>query len=966
MENKNGLVLFFCVFIFSAVAAHAVSNALPKTLKKPLGRDPMNVSIHRLNNGLTLYLSPNAQQPRISAWIAVRAGGAQDPEDSTGMAHYLEHMLFKGSRRLGTLDFEKEKPHLDRISALYETLFGETDSVKRAAIYKEIDEENKKAAQYASPNEITKTYRRLGIRGINAFTSNERTVYVCDMPKNRVEAWAKLESDRFAQPVFRLFQTEIETVYEEKNRSLDNAGRILGAAYDKALFGSHPYGRTVLGTIEHLKNPSLAKMYAFYNRYYVPNNMAIVLSGDFDRKKVLETLKKYFGRWEKRPLPEVAARTTPILEEERRVSVRYEAEEKAIVGWPTVAKNHPDEAALTVMDMVVDNSESGLINLRLNQAQKVKQAGSYPHFSNEGGVWQMWVIPKQGQTLEEAEKLLMKTVKALKKGDFSEEDLKAILTNFEISKKEELESNDARVQTMTDAFITRQEWDYRVDELKRLGQVTRQDVVRVANKYLGDNRVVAYREKGKPDIPSMDKPAFTKIDIDDSRESAFLADIVHTPAPSIEPKWLRPGKDYQVWSRNFGKLFVAGNPINDLFEIQFQFMRGRRHARELCAGLSLLDLSGAGRMSADEFKRELYRLGVRFSVGCDRDSSFVTLRGLDMHFEKAIELMRLRFSSPKVASGTLEKMAEIAVGKNKDHKSDPQYVLYALSEYAHKGDESDVLDELSDVELRGLKEERLIAILKDYFNYSRWVGYVGPRSTKEVLKILEEPGKKYLPAPERTPQTYVRPARPRIIFTHRDMVQSLVGLYAADETFNESNYPGYRYYSSYMGGGMSSVIFQEIRESRALAYAAGGGYSIASYKGDENRLVGSLGCQADKTVEATSLLSSLLQNLPESMDRFNETRKALSEGYRTNPIPFRDVPRILMKWWRLGMSRDPRPKRMERVEGYTLTELSRFAKRFQNAPITIYAVGNRDRVDLKGLEKMGEMVEKKVDNLFPY
>ncbi|MEE8425604.1 MAG: pitrilysin family protein, partial [Elusimicrobiota bacterium] len=612
------LLLKIAVILFAAAAPLRAEgweegSRLPAALNTSLEGDAMGVTIHRLGNGLTVYLSPNDQEPRIAAWIAVRAGSAHDPSDSTGMAHYLEHMLFKGSERLDTMDYAAEKAHLEKIQVLYEELFKTQDPAGRAKVYKQIDEENQLAGKYAVPNEMDKAYKSMGVRGVNAFTSRERTVYVCDLPKNRVPAWSKLEGDRFKRPVFRLFQSEIETVYEELNkRSLDDPHFALYERLHHALYGKeNPYGRSVIGTVAHLKNPSLAKMYAFYERWYVPNNMAVALSGDFDRKEMLALLEAELGSWEPRPIPKRARLKFPAIKGAQRTEFKFEAEETALIAWRTVGKNHPDSDALSVLDMVMDNSAAGIVNLTLNQAQKVKHAGSYPSQFVESGAWQLYAVPKEGQTLEQAEKLLLGAVSQLKKGEFTDEDLKAIVRDFEIGAKRKLESNSSRVRQMADAFLTYDPWERRVGRLQRLRGVSKEDVLRVAKKYLGPNRVVIYRRKGKPVLPKIVKPEFTKFALDSSRESAFFKEIVSVPAEPIEPKWVKEGRDYRVKKVPSGRLYVVKNPINDLFSVSFRFERGRRHERYLCAALDLLNLAGADQTPAEALKKKFYALGVK-------------------------------------------------------------------------------------------------------------------------------------------------------------------------------------------------------------------------------------------------------------------------------------------------------------------------------------------------------------------
>jgi predicted Zn-dependent peptidase len=940
--------------------------AEPETIDAPRRDDPMGVTITRLPNGLTVYLSPNKGQPRVSAWIATRAGSKNDPADSTGMAHYLEHMMFKGTPKLGTLDYAKEAPHLEKIRALYEARFKTADPAARAKIDKLIDAEDVAASAYEVPNEISKFYRTIGGRGLNAFTSDEETVFHVDLPANRLEAWAAVEAERFEHPVFRLFPTELEAVYEEKNRSLDNASAILGEELEKDLYKSHPYGIPTLGTVAHLKNPSLTKMYEFHDTWYVPNNMAIALSGDFDRAQALEIVRRHFGAWPARPLPALPKWPLPKPKGVERHEVKYEAEEQVIVSWPTAAKSDADADALTILDMLMDNSAAGLMNLRLNQALKVKGSGSYPEMRNDAGNWNIWAVPKKDQTLEEAEALLMQTVDALKNGEFDDEDLAAVVTDFEISEKRRLESNEARDGTLVESFVSIEPWERAVGRLDRLRRVTKDDVVRVARKYLGEDRVVVYRRNAKPEIPRMEKPNFTKLDIDPSRRSAFLNDVLAIPAPPIEPRWLVSGRDYQAAPVSGGRLYASKNPYNDLFTLTVREERGRKRERTMCEALDLLSLSGAGPYTADELKKKLYALGTSVSYSCDERTSAVSISGLDRNFWPSLELIAERFDWPNVSSGTLARLIDVDLGAREDEKRDPGAVHEALGELAQRGRESEVLTRLTNDELKKLDEAKLKSLIRDWPTWQRRVAYAGPRSAAEVAKLLEY-GRSFKPTPPREPRRYLKPARTRLLFTHRAMAQAQVGFFAADEVFDPARYVDYQFYSQYMGGGMSSVIFQEVREARALAYSAGGGHSTSADKGDETMAYGYVGCQADKTPEAVELMLKLFRDFPSSTKRFEETAKAVEEGYRTNVIEYGAVPGALMDWEDQGLSGgDPRPARFERAIKYTLPEIETFAKRLADKPMTVWILGDRDHVGLDRLKTAGDLEEKELDALFPY
>ncbi|MEE3238453.1 MAG: pitrilysin family protein, partial [Pseudomonadota bacterium] len=468
-ESSRVLLLPFLLLIINACSEQAPSGS-PETAQvvsesatESIGYkrinttnedDPLNTHIYELDNGLHVYLTENHEEPRFYAEIAVRAGSKHDPADATGLAHYLEHLLFKGNQSLGTLDYQAEKPYLDRIVELYEEHFRETDDVRRAEIYAEINSVAQQAAEYAIPNEIDKLYNSMGGTALNAHTWYEETVYKVGLPSNRLKQWAELESDRFVDPVFRLFHTELETVYEEKNRTLDNGSRIIGTAVDELLWKIHPYGQQpTIGTIEHLKNPSLIYIQNYFNTYYVPNNMGVFISGDINIEETIELINEKFGHWESGIIPEIGPWDEPPLQNAERRTVQYPGEEQVQIAFRTAGNANSDKEGLILVDMILDNSRAGLINLNLNQQQLVTNAGSSPLFLNDYGVQQLYGVPKRNQTLEEVEQLLLAQIEIIKSGGFEDWIIPAIINDFKKNQKASLEFNTARVSMMRQAFI---------------------------------------------------------------------------------------------------------------------------------------------------------------------------------------------------------------------------------------------------------------------------------------------------------------------------------------------------------------------------------------------------------------------------------------------------------------------------------------------------------------------------------
>jgi predicted Zn-dependent peptidase len=256
----------FLFLIKLSMIAILLASCCSKYSYETVKNDPTNTRIYTLENGLKVYLSVNKDEPRIETFIAVRVGSKNDPSETTGLAHYFEHLMFKGTKNFGTTDYEAEALLLDQIEQLYEKYRSTTDEAERKAIYKEIDDISQEASKIAIPNEYEKLMASIGAKGTNAFTWLDVTAYTENIPSNEIENWAKIQSDRFTNPVIRLFHTELETVYEEYNMSLTADDWKAFDSLMYALFPHHPYGtQTTIGTQEHLKNPSITNIKNYFN-----------------------------------------------------------------------------------------------------------------------------------------------------------------------------------------------------------------------------------------------------------------------------------------------------------------------------------------------------------------------------------------------------------------------------------------------------------------------------------------------------------------------------------------------------------------------------------------------------------------------------------------------------------------------------------------------------------------------------
>lgn len=932
--------------------------------------DPLDAHIYELDNGLRVYLTENHEEPRFYAEIAVRAGSKHDPADGTGLAHYLEHLLFKGNQNLGTLDYEAERPYLEEIVDLYEQHFSETDEARRAEIYSQINLAAQQAAEFAVPNEIDKLYNSMGGTGLNAHTWYEETVYKVGLPSNRLEQWAELESDRFVNPVFRLFHTELETVYEEKNRTLDNAGRIIGTAIDELLYKEHPYGQQpTIGTVDHLKNPSLVYIQNYFDTYYVPNNMAIFMSGDIDVEETIALISDKFGHWEAKPVPEVGPWVEQPLQGAERRTVQYPGEEQVSIAFRTAENGHQDKEALILVDMILDNRTAGLINLNLSQQQLVSNAGSSPLFLNDYGSQNLYGVPKQDQTLEEVEELLLAQIDNIKNGNFEEWIIPAIINDFKKNEKASLEFNTARVGMMRQSFIEGSEWDYHIAEIDRMEQLTKGDVIEVANRYFGNDYVAVYRVDDQHVVPPVEKPQIDPVTIDPTRQSEFAARILAMEYDEIEPAFVEADNDYRVIEFADGvELYYAPNPLNDLFSFSINVEVGTEENEKLGLSAALMDVAGTENMSNEDLQKEWYRMGSEFRFGSGENSSAFTISGLDEQFEDSLALMMELVKTPSTDEQTLEQLKGILLKSREDRMSSPPAISQALYLYNRYGEESPLLEALTTEEIMGTGLDELMSLPSDLLNYKHTIAYTGSMPLEDLVEILREHHDIEGDLQD-TPEFRFRTARQveetELMVVDQQTAQAQVRIEFADGTYNPEDAVMSSIYTNYFGSGMSSVVFQELREARALAYSAQARYAQGSRQEAENLMLGVIGTQTDKTVDALEAFIDLIDNMPSSSERFEESVNSLLNRYRTSKLNFREVIGAVRSWERLGFETDPRRERYQQLQTASLEELQQFQEEHvRDRAKLISIVGDLSIIDTEELEQFGTVEEVQVEQLF--
>ncbi len=939
---------------------------LPALLPTPRSDDPMAITIDRLDNGMSVYISTDRQSPRFAAWVVVRAGSRHDPPDSTGLAHYLEHMLFKGSDEFGTIDFEHEAPHVARVRELYAKLRETSEPAARTAIMREIDAQTQAQAAFAVPNEFDRMYASMGIEDVNAFTSDDITAYISMVPSNRLEGWSLVEAERLADPVFRLFYPELEAVYEEKNLSLDDPDDQVWEALNAALMPKHPYGaQTTIGTVEHLKTPAYQDMADFFARWYVPNNMAIVLAGDIDRETALPQLQRAFGRLEPAALasPHAGTLSPPTTRVAREVVA--EGEEAVAIAWLTVPAGHPDEAALEVMDRVLDDDTVGLINTELVLTQKLPDADSFRVRNREAGYVGVRGVARAGQSLAEVEQLLDGAIQKLRRGEITDADVTAAKLHQQVERKLAAESSVVRVAQMAESFAQHLQWHDVLAHEAALDAVTREDVVRVAKAYLGEGRVVVTRRHGTPTLPKIDKPQITPVAIDSGRSSAFAKRIAALPSKPLEPVWAVEGTDYVHRSLPAGDLIAARNPRNDLFTLVYAFERGERKAPLLCHALALLDRSGAGADEAEVLQKRIYALGASVSTRCTAEVSEVEISGPDAALEPVLALVDGWLAAPRFGKEVQADLLANTLSERQDAMADDRTLAAALDAFAKYDRRSAFLQEPSNRALAQARPKALASLLRTLFDHRHRTLYFGPRDADAVAKIVAR-GHAHRDVGEVQARVFRRVDGPQIFFLHKQGAKANVRLVLPQPPLPRERRPAAELLSQYLSGNMGALVFQEIRESRGLAYSAWSNYDFGARPRDASGLFGAVSTQADKVPVALTTFLGLLRSPAVQAPRLSEARDGLDQQYRATRLDPRWITRWVASWDELGEATDPRPWLWEHINAATVADVEALTSATADAPVIISIVGDRTKIDFAELRKIAPVTEVQASQLFSY
>ena len=960
--------------LMMVVAAMLFAACGSKYAYESVKGDPTQTRIYTLDNGLKVYMSVSKEEPRIQTYIAVRVGGKNDPSETTGLAHYFEHLMFKGTEQFGTQDYAAEKPMLDEIEQLFEVYRKTEDEAERKAIYKRIDSISYEASKLAIPNEYDKLMATIGAQGTNAYTGYDMTVYVENIPSNQVENWLKIEADRFKNVVIRGFHTELETIYEEKNMSLTQDGRKVYEAMNRALFPNHPYGKqTVLGTQEHLKNPSITNVKNYHDQYYVPNNMAICLSGDFDPEQMISLIDQYFG--DMQPNPEIPVLefepeqpiTEPIVEEVWGLDAANVA-----IGWRLGGAASEDADLANIVGSILYNGQAGLIDLDINQQQKTLSAYGYPSLSADYGYMQLAGRPKQGQSLEEVRDLLLGEVAKLRAGEFDEALIAAAVNNYKLEAMQYLDSNDGRADMYVQSFINRTEWKDEVEVFDRLSKITKEDVVRFANEKLGEqNYAIIYKRQGKdPNEQKIAKPEITPIVTNRDAQSDFFKAVAASEVKPIEPRFVDFEKDMDRFEAQSGiEVLYKQNTTTDYFSLEYMFDLGTIVDPALGLAFDYTEYLGTLAKSAEQIQSELYGLACGFNLRASTSRCRITISGLGENMNKAMDIVEDLVANAVADEAILANVKQDMLKSRANAKLNQSSNFSALQSYVIYGEEG-MNARLSNEELMALTSEELLAKVRDLLTKQHTVVYYGPATKDELLASLNE----HHNVPEELQPLEIKrlanvpTPENKVFIAEYDANQIYYIQYSnRGEKFDVANDANLDLYNEYFGGGMSSIVFQEMREARGLAYSARAYMSTPTYADGTYSFTAYIATQNDKMKQAIEAFDEIINTMPESEAAFNVAKESYINQVRTLRYTKASVLYAFINARDMGLDYDRARDVFEKVQTMTLDDVKAVQQQWVKDRNYYYLIlGDSKNLDLNYLRTLGPITFLSQEQIFGY
>ena len=967
---KKYILPLFALVLMLMTACKGGSKYKYETVKGDLAE----TRIYTLQNGLKVYLSVNKEEPRIQTFIAVRTGSKNDPEETTGLAHYLEHIMFKGTNHFGVTDAEAEAPLLDDIEQRYEQYRTLTDPEERRQAYHGIDSVSQLAAQYFIPNEYDKLMACIGAEGTNAYTSQDVTCYTEDIPSNEVENWAKIQADRFMNMVIRGFHTELEAVYEEYNIHLTDDTDKLFTALNAKLYPTHPYGtQTTIGTQEHLKNPSITNIKAYFKKWYVPNNVAICMAGDMNPDEVIATIDKYFGSWQ--PGEDVSQPVfpalAPITEPQDTTVIGPEAE-TLWMGWRFEKGASLQTDTLEVIESMLSNGTAGLLDLDINQQMLMLESWGGILPSMDYSTFILAGTPREGQTLDEVRALLLQEIEKLKAGDFSDDLLPSVINNLKLQYYNSLEANRSRANMFVQAFIQGTPWQQAVESMGRIEGMTKEQIVSFAQRHFQQNYACVYKRQGVDETQKkIDKPEITPIPTNRDEVSQFVKDIQASEVKPIEPRFVDFKRDLTFGNAGQLPYIYVQNKENGRFQLALRYDFGEESDVRYSYAADYVNYVGTDSLTVEQLKQQFYKLACNFEISVGARPINDTLNGLGENMAEALQLLEHLMQCAKVDSAAYQQFVAIDAKARADRKADQRTNFMYLAQYGLYGPYNQYRNTLTTKQLIETDPHELLAMLSELQHHKHTILYYGPMTEQELAACVEtvhQVPATFAPDPASRPYELQPTPENEILLAPYDAKNIYMRMYHNEQRpWKPEDAAVVALFNEYYGGGMNTIVFQELRETRGLAYNAYAMYMQPQFKEQPEYFFTHIITQNDKMMDCVHQFQAILDTIPQSEHAFQIAKDALTKRLQSQ----RTTKFGLINAWiwaqQRGIDYDENQRIYEALPNITLQNIVDFEQQqMARKPYRYIILGDEHDLDLAALLQYGTIKRVSTEEIFGY
>jgi predicted Zn-dependent peptidase len=942
--------------VASANDALFAASGVPAPQPTPVFGDPFKVTVHRLSNGLSVWISPNRKSPRIDARLVLRAG-SRDAKGIGGLAHMVEHMTFKGTSRVGTVDFTAESTHLAKLRTLYAQLAKATTEPEKTKLFGEIDAETVAASRYSNPGELLEAASALGVRGYSATTDYDATVFRADIPSNKFTLWAKLEGERLSDPVFRAFHLEAGVVFDEIHQKR-SAGPmyVLHDALIGATFAGHPYELSPGGSFADIIAEPFTAAEEFHRTWYAPNNAALLLAGDIDPEQAIPVLERELGRWKPHPFPRREPHPIAPLAGEVERTVKGMEVGFAIIGWPTVPQGHADEDALYVLSALVDH---------LGQPQAGStRVQSYPIPMIEAGLFVATAAPSGEQSQAAANARLDDLVRTIQAGQFSDETLASVLLNKTLELDRAHDNNDVRIQRMASAYLSGRGWTYAVARKARINALTKADIVRVAKQYLTNRRVVVTAEVGTYEMPAVKLSKITPLEsAAKAKTSPFIASLLAEETVEIPPRFVAEGRDYAIGDTPAGPLITVANPDDTQYVLRMRWDIGARQLPLVCAALHVLDHAGTGEGDVAARRARWFARAQTAQIACYGQGVEVEVTGVDGTFDEDWPDVERWLTGTGITDAVWKSaIDEFLLSRTWGRSGDG--LVSALDLFTAFEAKSPWIVGADTTTIKRATAADARASLQSLLAVRRTLAYFGPRAADAIhipatVNVTRDP-------PAHEPERLLPISGTRIFTLDTGANRSVNATIRIPlGTLDHAQLAIPHVFANYLSDGGNGVLWNAFRNLRGISYSGGSARIQEGYRpGDETSLVIRFATTAEQLAPALELALSLVRSPEIDREQVKAAQQRTEEAFRANWIPPRELPVTVADWRARGLEADPRSVMFEATRRITDRDLVKLATQVAAARTFISITGDVSKIDAARVQALGKVQAVKPTSLF--